>query len=345
MPKILIVDDNEEMLDTLEHIFEFYDFEVIKGCNGKEAIEIAEYQHPDIILLDGMMPVMDGFEACKILKSKKKTKDIPIVFLSANYTLEKHKVAGLELGADDYLLKPFNSKELVARSKAILKRTEVLKKLKTENESLTHNNEQMEEEIRSLADRSKQSDPNALIDQLTGLYSYVFFEKRIKEEYERAIRYNAPISLLTIHIHNLSKINDKLGYQIGNYAIIKLANNLITKTRISDILARSDSNRFFVILPQTDEQGAYLEAERIRVTLSHTDYLGDDFTGDEKLFRRKNGEAPKIEVNLGVSTYIPDPEEEKKRTDKDLLNQSIAALKKSISLGHNRVYVYEKDKG
>ncbi|MBN2424830.1 MAG: response regulator [Calditrichaceae bacterium] len=343
MPRILLADDNEEMLDTLERIFAFYDFEVLKAVNGKEAIEIANKNNPDIILLDGMMPVMDGFEACKILKSKKKTKDIPIVFLTANYTLEKHRITGLELGADDYLLKPFNSKELVARSKAILKRNELLRKLKSENENLTHKNEEMEQEIRSLVDRSKTTGLNELIDHLTGLYSYPFFEKRLKEEYERAVRHSLPLSMVMVHIHNLSKINDKFGYQTGNYIIIKLANNLITKTRVSDILARSENNRFYVLLPQTDEHGAYLEAERIRITLSDTDYLSKEFMDDARINRRKGGELNKIEVNLGVATYMPDPEADDKNTEADLLNNTTAALKRSILMGRNKTYVYQSE--
>jgi two-component system, cell cycle response regulator len=341
MPRVLLADDNEEMLDTLERIFVFYNFEVMKANNGKEAVKIAEQQRPDLILLDGMMPVMDGFEACKLLKSKKKTKDIPIVFLTANYTLDKHKITGLELGADDYLLKPFNSKELVARSNAILKRNELLKKLRTENERLANKNEEMEEEIRSLVDRTKNTDKSSLVDHLTGLYNYPFFEKRLKEEYERAYRYRFPLSLVIIHVHNLRKINDKFGYQVGNYIIIKLANNLITKTRVSDIIARSDNNRFYVILPQTDEQGAYLEAERIRVTLSNAEYLTEEFLSEMNLPKRKSGDLQRINVNLGVATLIPIPEE--KSNENDLLNKASHALKHSISLGHDRTYIYQQE--
>ena len=108
MPKVLIVDDNEDMLDTLKHLFQFYEFEVARAVNGQEGIISAEKEKPDIIILDALMPVMNGFDACRALKSGKKTKEIPIVFLSANYMEDEHRVMGLELGADDYVLKPFN---------------------------------------------------------------------------------------------------------------------------------------------------------------------------------------------------------------------------------------------
>ena len=136
MPKVLVADDNEEMLETLERIFLFYQFEVIKALNGLEAVNKVKTHCPDIILLDGMMPEMDGFEACKILKSSEKTKNIPIVFLTANYTDVQDRIKGFELGADDYLLKPFNSKELVTRVNTILKRTEMLRQIKKKMKNL-----------------------------------------------------------------------------------------------------------------------------------------------------------------------------------------------------------------
>jgi DNA-binding response OmpR family regulator len=112
MPKALIVDDNDDMLDTLEHLFHFYEFEVVRAVNGQEGIQVAENENPDIIILDALMPVMNGFDACKFLKNSPRTKDIPVVFLSANYIEDEHRILGLELGADDYILKPFNAKEL-----------------------------------------------------------------------------------------------------------------------------------------------------------------------------------------------------------------------------------------
>ncbi|MFQ5583510.1 MAG: response regulator, partial [Calditrichia bacterium] len=74
--------------------------------NGKEAIEVAGRELPNLIILDALMPVMNGFEACRRLKSSILTQHIPVIFLSANYTEEKHRIEGLELGADDYILKP-----------------------------------------------------------------------------------------------------------------------------------------------------------------------------------------------------------------------------------------------
>ncbi|MCB0296954.1 MAG: response regulator, partial [Calditrichaeota bacterium] len=134
--KILIVDDNVDMLDTLEHLFMFYDFEVLRAENGKIGLEVAEAHQPGVILLDALMPVMNGFEACERLKSNPRTREIPVIFLSANYTDRDHRLKGLELGADDYLLKPFNAKELIAKVNSLLHRKQLTEKLRRDNQQL-----------------------------------------------------------------------------------------------------------------------------------------------------------------------------------------------------------------
>jgi len=340
MPKILVADDNEEMLETLERIFLFYQFEVEKARDGKEAVELAEKTQPDIILLDGMMPVMDGFEACRIIKSKLETKDIPIVFLTANYVKTKDRIIGFELGADDYLLKPFNSKELVARTRSILKRGDMLRSLKNENEQLSEKNKQIQDELKNLLDQSKEIDRDSIIDPLTGLYSYAFFKRRLKEEFQRAVRYETDISLVIVSFENLDKTNETFGQQMMNYLMMKMANLLLNKTRASDIVARSADDMFYIILPQTDEQGAYLEAERIRVTLTDVDFLNDEILETLNVSRRKIADLRQISANVGVATCKA--EEIKKKTDEDLFAITMQALRASENTAGSVTIAYGK---
>jgi diguanylate cyclase (GGDEF)-like protein len=340
MPKILVADDNEEMLETLERIFLFYHFEVEKARDGKEAVELAEKTLPDIILMDGMMPVMDGFEACRIIKSKLETKDIPIVFLTANYVKTNDRIVGFELGADDYLLKPFNSKELVARTRSILKRGEMLRLLKSENEQLSEKNKIIQDELKSLLEQSKEIEHDSVIDPLTGLYSFTFFKKRLKEEYQRAVRYETDISLVIVSFDNLDKTNEVFGQQLINYLMMKMANLLLNKTRTSDIVARSTDDLYYIILPQTDEQGAFLEAERIRVTLTDIDFLNDDMLEALNVSRRKIGELRQIKANVGVATCASD--EIKTKSDEDLFTNTMHALRSSESSSANLTIAYGK---
>ncbi|HEM49445.1 MAG TPA: response regulator [Caldithrix sp.] len=338
MPTVLIADDNAEMLETLEQIFTFYQFDVVKANDGKEAVEAAEKQMPDLVVLDGMMPVMDGFEACKSLKGKSKTKDIPVIFLTANYIDVKDRITGFELGADDYILKPFNSKELVTRCNKILQRHNMMRMLRNKNEKLNTKNKKIVDELANLLERSKVNDDSTFIDNVTGLYNFNFFQKRLKEEFLRAKRHENELSIVIVGFRNLEKINEVFGHQIGNYIIMKMANALLNKTRVSDVLARSDNDRFYIILPQTDAQGCYFEAERIRVTLSNVNYFDDDLIETIKYPKRKISDFQNIGINLGAATYPF--EGEIVREDSELLNCAEEAFKKSRSTGDDITIAY-----
>lgn len=126
--KILIVEDEKDIVKMLEYNLKKEGFKVIAAVDGEDALELAGRQQPDLILLDLMLPGMDGLEVCKVLKKESKTSSIPIIMLTAK-SQESDKVAGLELGADDYITKPFSPRELVARIKAVLRRVTEREKL------------------------------------------------------------------------------------------------------------------------------------------------------------------------------------------------------------------------
>jgi two-component system alkaline phosphatase synthesis response regulator PhoP len=119
--KILIVDDEQDILELIRHTLNKDGFEVHVAVNGQQAIEKAKKLLPDLILMDVMMPVMDGMEACRLIKDDATIKDIPIVFLTAR-SEEFAELAGFEAGADDYIAKPIRSRVLLSRIKAILRR-------------------------------------------------------------------------------------------------------------------------------------------------------------------------------------------------------------------------------
>ncbi|MBV1820017.1 response regulator transcription factor [Bacteroidales bacterium MSK.15.36] len=121
--KVLIIDDEEYIVELIKFNLERNGYEVIYGYDGREAIKLAEEENPDIMILDVMMPGLDGFEVCKEIRGNEKTKDIPIIMLTVKKE-EVDKVIGLELGADDYIIKPFGIRELIARIRAVLRRTE-----------------------------------------------------------------------------------------------------------------------------------------------------------------------------------------------------------------------------
>lgn len=120
--KILIVDDELDTLIPLKMALEAEDYLVVEASSGTEAIEKTRSDHPDLILLDLMMPGMDGFEVCKVLKNDTLTDHIPVIMLTAKGEIDD-KIEGIETGADDYVTKPFDLGELKARIKMILRRS------------------------------------------------------------------------------------------------------------------------------------------------------------------------------------------------------------------------------
>jgi len=126
--KILIVDDEKDIVKMLDYNLKKEGFRTISASDGEGALDAAVREHPDLIVLDLMLPGIDGLEVCKTLKKEGKTASIPIIMLTAK-TQETEKIVGLELGADDYITKPFSPRELIARIKAVLRRVKEKEKL------------------------------------------------------------------------------------------------------------------------------------------------------------------------------------------------------------------------
>jgi len=126
--KILIVDDEKDIVKMLDYNLKKEGFRTLSANDGEDAIDLAHREHPDLIILDLTLPGIDGLEVCKALKKESKTAKVPIIMLTAK-AQETDKVLGLELGADDYVTKPFSPRELIARVKAVLRRIKEKDKL------------------------------------------------------------------------------------------------------------------------------------------------------------------------------------------------------------------------
>ncbi len=126
MPTILIIEDETDILEAIEYNLKKEGFSIARALNGREGLDLAQKKNPDLIVLDLMLPIMDGLEVCKNLKKNPATAGIPIIMLTAKAS-EVDKILGLELGADDYITKPFSMRELITRIKTVLKRTQPIK--------------------------------------------------------------------------------------------------------------------------------------------------------------------------------------------------------------------------
>lgn len=123
--KILIVEDDRDIAEMIEYNLMEEGYKTLSAFNGEDGVKLAKKESPDLIILDIMLPIIDGFEVCRILKKEQITADIPVIILSAK-SQETDKIVGLELGADDYITKPFSPRELIARIRAILRRGRAL---------------------------------------------------------------------------------------------------------------------------------------------------------------------------------------------------------------------------
>ena len=230
---ILIVDDTVENLDILGELLNKYD--VIDAINGKDALEIVKDEQIDLILLDIMMPEMDGFEVCKILQSNIETKDIPIIFITAK-TDEDSIEKAYDMGGLDYVTKPFKPKELLARVKT---------QLKVQN---------LQNELKLLAST----------DSMTKLYNRRYFTKISEYTLKLSKRENHNVSIIMLDIDKFKNVNDTYGHQVGDDVIIMLANKLMEHQRKSDIVCRYGGEEFVVLLPNTSIEGANSVAKKIR---------------------------------------------------------------------------------
>lgn len=322
--KILIVDDNVDMLDTLEHLFMFYDFEVLRAENGKIGLEVAEAHQPGVILLDALMPVMNGFEACERLKSNPRTREIPVIFLSANYTDRDHRLKGLELGADDYLLKPFNAKELIAKVNSLLHRKQLTEKLRRDNQQLIR--QQRRYDLPDGLAGTEAEKP--AVDPLTGLHNGASFQQRYVIEQRISTEKSATLSMILVDVDMFRKINESFGEKTGDYVLMKIANVILHTTRVSDIVFRLNSNRFAILLPNTEEEEAFDEAEKIRSAMIQTRFFDQDFFQLKNLPLKRRQAYNNITVSIGL-TAMEDAR------PADLLKHAGEALSRAKQNGRN----------
>ncbi len=234
--RVLVVDDQPANIQILaEALKAQYDVRIAN--NGMKALQIAQENHkPDLILLDVMMPGLDGFEVCRLLKADGTTRHIPVIFVTAksNANDEEH---GLKIGAVDYISKPFSIPVVRARVRNHIQ----------------------------LKQRADLLEELASIDPLTHLPNRRLFENTLKEEWKRAQRDGSALSILMVDIDYFKNYNDHYGHGAGDLCLQQVAETMQSgQVRPGDMVARIGGEEFIVILPNTDIEGAKIAGERLR---------------------------------------------------------------------------------
>jgi len=304
-PLILVVEDDEKDVRLFQKYLDPEGFRLKIIGDGEAAIEFAREESIDLILIDIMLPGMDGFEVIKQLKKMAKHRNAQLVVVTQVDDL-KSKILGINLGIDDYLIKPINREELIARVHSLLKKKAYMDRLSTQFENALQ---------------------AAISDKLTGIYNHAYFKHFIDLEVKRAIRQKHPLALIMIDIDNFKKYNDTYGHPVGDVLLKWIGKVIRTSIRDVDVPARYGGEEFAVVLPYADRKGAPVVAERIRTAISTEPFVTPDM---------KN--TGKITVSMGIAYYPEDA-----ASAKELIKLADKALYRAKREGKDRVCIYQKD--
>jgi diguanylate cyclase (GGDEF)-like protein len=229
--KVLMIDDSIPLHKLVESRLSDEGMLFNSAFDGATGIALAGVLRPSIILLDVDMPDMNGFEVCRKLKERQETSSIPILFLTAENGL-KNKVKGLDLGAADYVTKPFNAEELSARIRATMR-------------------------------VGRQLEKSAGIDPDTGLWNRAFLSEHLKAQLSLSARTGAPLSCIEVDIDGLKTLNARHGRLFGDTVVRSVAKLLLSNCRAEDVAAVREGGRFCVVLSGRSRSDAGALAERL----------------------------------------------------------------------------------
>ena len=262
---ILIVDDENMNLKILSSIL-IPEYTIFTATNGKNALEKTKEFKPDLILLDIIMPEMDGYQTLAEIKKCEDIHKTPVIFITGLNTNEAEE-KGLALQAVDYITKPFSS---------------MIVKLRV------HNHIKIINQMRTIERLS-------MVDQLTNLPNRRCFNDRMDMEWRKAIREKTPISILIIDIDNFKSVNDTYGHQHGD-TVLQIIANILTQSlkRPGDLASRWGGEEFIILLPNTNMDASVSIAEKIRINIEKTE------------ISYKYISTMSVTVSIGVNSEIPE---------------------------------------
>ncbi len=262
---VLIVDDEPMNIEIINEALGA-EHEILFATNGQEALSIASNELPDLILLDVILPDLDGYQVCTRLKADPKTRDIPVIFVTA-MDHEEEETKGLDVGAIDYLAKPIRSPIVRARVRNHLE----LKRYRDYLEKLS------------------------ATDGLTGVANRRWFDEQLEREWRRAKRKHIPLSLILMDIDFFKAYNDHYGHLAGDDCLRQLARALDKcARRPGDLVARYGGEEFVCLIPDTDTDGALWVANLFRGEVEGLN-----------IPHAYSSVADHVTLSIGVSTLVP----------------------------------------
>lgn len=270
LPSLLIVDDQPANVQVLYQALR-EDHRVRFATGGEQALALVRAALPDLILLDIVMPGIDGFEVCRRLKADERAADVPVIFVTGHGDNDI-EAEGLALGAVDFITKPIHPAVVRARVKTHL----TLRRQAQALRELAH------------------------VDGLTGVANRRAFDERLAMEWRRALRDQRPLGLVLFDIDDFKAYNDRYGHVVGDACLRRVAMGAAaTLSRSSDFLARYGGEEFVLVLPDTDRDGALYVAERVGLAVRGLgiEHLGSSVVGG-------------LTISLGAASVLPTEGEE-----------------------------------
>ncbi|MDQ7780498.1 MAG: diguanylate cyclase, partial [Planctomycetota bacterium] len=258
-----------------------------------------ETVQPQLMILDILLPGMNGFDTCRELRRRKSEAEMPIIMVTALSEL-KDKLHGIESGADDYLIKPINAEEVKARVRSLLRKRDFHEKLKQGYRTAVR---------------------MATTDALTGLYNHGFLYEFLNKEVARAARFKHPLSLIMADVDHFKRFNDSQGHVEGDTVLRSVGRLILGSIRSIDVAARYGGEEFVIVLPETGKSAATAMAERLRETVENHAFS-----------QKEGGTAQKITISLGVAALG-----ENAAAVNELVRQADAALYEAKRAGRNKV--------
>ena len=308
--KALLIEDTLTSATLVSHQLRKMGIEPILARDGEKGIELFKAQRPDLILLDIIMPGMDGFEVARRIRQLEKDGEwTPIIFLTAR-TSDADLEKGISVGGDDYLIKPVSETVLAAKVKAMQRIAQMRYSLLV----LT----------RKLDDANQELTRLSSLDGLTGISNRRQFDECLLREWRRVGRQAKPLSILLCDVDYFKQFNDGYGHQVGDECLKAVARTLQSALRRpADMVARYGGEEFAVILPDTDLTGAKRVAEAMRAAVEGL-----------RIAHRFAESGGVVTISIGVATMVPTRGEAESAV---LLKRADDALYRAKQAGRNRV--------
>jgi diguanylate cyclase (GGDEF)-like protein len=306
--KVLVVEDSKVTLKAICTYLERMDIHALTAETGMEALDVYRRERPDIILLDGRLPDIDGFEVAAEIRAMEKKKDWSAIIFLTSMTKDEDLARGIAAGGDDYLMKPVSEIVLKAKVNAMRRLLEMQRSLL----DLTYKLNQANKELQLLS----------ATDGLTGLSNRRMFDELSMREWRRCNRMKKSISLVMVDVDHFKLYNDTYGHQTGDDCLKEVAAQLRRAApRASDVVARYGGEEFVMVLGETDNDGAKWVANHLRQRIA-----------DLKMPHLASS-LKYVSVSCGVASVLPEDE----MNLETLLQSADYALYQAKLQGRNRV--------